>query len=187
MRRAKLALCALRWRDVDFDRGELTVRYAMERVKGEGMRIKQPKTVRSRRRLALSSPALAMLKAHRTQQIAQRGIRPDDSDWLFDGLKGPLAVESAWHAVKRVLLAANLGEHSLKALRSTHGTVMLTDTDASIDEVSRRLGHADSAITLRRYIGAVTGREKDLAEAFGDVVVGHEDPLQEKAVGRTDG
>ncbi|MFN2569634.1 MAG: tyrosine recombinase XerC [Candidatus Dormibacteria bacterium] len=50
-------LLALRWTDVNLDAGTLAVTGTLSRIRGEGLRIGEPKSKRSRRRVELSSVA----------------------------------------------------------------------------------------------------------------------------------
>jgi hypothetical protein len=52
---------------IDLKVGLLTVAYALQRVKGRGLELVEPKSEFSRRTLRLSQGALAALKEHRLQ------------------------------------------------------------------------------------------------------------------------
>ena len=45
----------LQWRDIDFDKGKLSVRRGLHRVDGKGLVFEEPKNERSRRTIALPS------------------------------------------------------------------------------------------------------------------------------------
>ena len=64
-------LLALRWSNIDFERGVLQVRGTMQPTK-EGLRIAPPKTKSSKRNIYLPPLALDALKAHRVAQKAER-------------------------------------------------------------------------------------------------------------------
>jgi integrase len=63
---------ALRWTDIDLDHGTLTVRRGLHRINGQGLVYEEPKADRSRRTLALPSPLVDALRAHRTAQLEER-------------------------------------------------------------------------------------------------------------------
>jgi integrase len=63
---------ALRWSDVDLDKGTLSVRRRLHRVSGHGLVYEEPKADRSRRTLALPAPLVEGLRAHRTAQLEER-------------------------------------------------------------------------------------------------------------------
>src|SRR5690606_28491925 len=64
-------LLALRWRDLDFDSGTLTVRQSLEQTR-DGLRFKQPKTSKSRRTVALSPITVDALRRHKAEQAKER-------------------------------------------------------------------------------------------------------------------
>ena len=63
---------ALRWSDVDLDNGTLSVRRGLHRVSGRGLIYEEPKADRSRRNLALPTPLVQALRAHRAAQLEER-------------------------------------------------------------------------------------------------------------------
>lgn len=62
-------LCALRWRDIDFDKEILTVNGNMKYFKGIGFCIDTPKSISSHRTVPLLSPVLQILKIHKRNQL----------------------------------------------------------------------------------------------------------------------
>jgi integrase len=67
----------LRWQDVDLDAAELQVSYALQRIKRPGaangkLELIEPKTDRSRRKIALPQVAVSALHAHRARQAVER-------------------------------------------------------------------------------------------------------------------
>lgn len=71
---------ALHWSDVDLDNGTLTVRGTLGRVCGR-LLITEPKTDRSRRNVPITAPLVAMLRAHRADQIAERLVAGSRADF----------------------------------------------------------------------------------------------------------
>ena len=69
MRRGELL--ALQWADIDLDRGVVRVERSVEETRA-GLRLKQPKTRAGRRNIALASDTVAMLRAHRAEQMRVR-------------------------------------------------------------------------------------------------------------------
>ncbi|CAA9582429.1 MAG: hypothetical protein AVDCRST_MAG87-3530 [uncultured Thermomicrobiales bacterium] len=61
----------LRWRDLDLDKGLLSVRHQLRVVDGVPTFV-EPKSRRSRRTLTVPAPLLAMLRRHRTRQKEER-------------------------------------------------------------------------------------------------------------------
>ena len=63
---------ALRWDDIDLERGHLQVRATLHRVGGKLVRDPMPKTKSSRRALPLPALVVDALKAHRSSQAVER-------------------------------------------------------------------------------------------------------------------
>jgi len=65
-------ILALRWSDIDLEQASLEVRHSLERVKGEGLRLSEPKSTRAKRALRIPQVCLAALTAHKVAQEKQR-------------------------------------------------------------------------------------------------------------------
>jgi integrase len=144
---------ALRWQDVDLDRGTVRIERSIEQTKA-GLRIKPPKTKHGRRNVSISPWLVAELRAHRARQQERRfalgiGRAPDDSPVFarWDGnIRAPHWLSQKFAEAMREL---RIGVH-LHALRHTHVSQLIA---AGLDvlTISRRIGHASSAITLDVY------------------------------------
>jgi integrase len=168
-------LLALRWSDVELDAPEklARVRRAVEETKGN-LRLKTPKTRTSARDVSLPEIVVEALREHRKRQLEQRfalglGKLADDA-LLFpalDGsLRGPRAFSKEWSDVAASIGLAHATFHSL---RHTHASDLI---DAGIDvvKISRRLGHASPAITLRVYAHLFRARDDKSSQAIDDAV-----------------
>ncbi len=69
MRRGEVL--AVRWRDFDLDGAVLTVNQTVEETKA-GLRVKTPKTKRSRRNITLPGLTVEALRRHRVRQLEER-------------------------------------------------------------------------------------------------------------------
>jgi integrase len=91
----------LRWPDVDFEAGVVRVRTQLKRRLDGAWVLREPKTKRSRRQIALARPALQALHRHQARQLEERRV-----------------VGAAWEDRKLVFCShtgATLGHHSLRA------------------------------------------------------------------------
>lgn len=75
---------ALRWSDLDLDRGTLRVDRSAHRVPGQGLVYEDPKSARSRRTVVLAPPVLASLRLHQAAQDVERAVA--GSEWEEHGL-----------------------------------------------------------------------------------------------------
>jgi integrase len=158
MRRGELL--ALKWRRVDLDAKTVEIEETVEQTKAHGIRAKRPKTKYSRRKITLADATVDRLREHRRSQLEQRvamGLgRLDDDALVFPavdgGLDSPDALSKAWSdfAADKGLLRASGKAVPLHALRHTHAS-QLIDAGVDVVTVSRRLGHASPAITLKIY------------------------------------
>jgi integrase len=64
-------LLGLKWSDIELDDASLQVRASLQKVRGTFV-LAEPKTARSRRKVALTSLAVEALRRHRARQVAQR-------------------------------------------------------------------------------------------------------------------
>jgi integrase len=169
-------LLALRWHHADLDGKNpvLRVREAIEETKAHGLRIKAPKTKNSIRDVTLPDivvDALRDLKRHQLEQRIALGLGklPDDA-LIFPRQNGapqsPRAFSKAWADV-----ADDIGfpQITFHAFRHTHASHLI---DAGIDvvKISRRLGHASPAITLKIYAHLFHARDDKSADAINAAV-----------------
>jgi integrase len=91
---ARLEEClALRWEDVDFDRGGVGIRRVVQwrRKADGGFYFLPPKTRKSRRTLRVSDSVLRLLRSHRRAQMQQRlkqGARYQPHDLVYASSEG---------------------------------------------------------------------------------------------------
>jgi integrase len=144
---------ALRWTDVDLDRGIIRIERSVEQTKA-GLRIKAPKTKAGRRNVAISPWLVAELRAHRTRQNEQRlslglGRGPDDGT-VFAAWDGSLEVpQRITHSFVRATKALGI-ICTLHSLRHAHVSQLIA-AGLDILTISRRIGHANPSVTLNVY------------------------------------
>ncbi|MCS7219575.1 MAG: site-specific integrase, partial [Thermus sp.] len=102
---------ALRWEDVDLDRGELHVRRAWTRVGSRGQ-LSEPKTPTSYRRVPVPAATLDRLRAYR-DALVDRGFSPEEilHFYLFPSRKGflqPAHPDAPDHLLRRLCRARGL-------------------------------------------------------------------------------
>ncbi len=146
-------LLGLRWSDVDFAEGSVSVRQTVLRVDGH-LIFSEPKTDRSRRTIPVPEPTKARLRAHRAIQAGDRlaaGQRWKDHGLVFATMIGtplePRNVDRHWHAVRA---RAGLGWVRLHDLRHACATFLLA-SGASPRTVMKTLGHSQISLTMNTY------------------------------------
>jgi integrase len=147
-------ILGLSWSAVDLDKATLRIERSLEQTKA-GLKFKLPKTKTSKRTVSLPPTAVEALRAHRRQQLEMRLAlgqgRPDGETLVFGTIEGnPIAPDTFsrnWH---RFVRARNLPTVSFHALRHTHVSALIA-RGIDVLTISRRIGHANAAITLRVY------------------------------------
>jgi integrase len=171
MRRGEL--CALRWTDVDLDRGELDVSKSIV-VIPHGLAEKTTKTDRSRT-VALDQVGVALLTYHQAKvyEWAQKAevVVPPDA-YVFshavDGSK-PFRPDNVTGFFTRVRDSVDLPQVRLHDLRHFTAT-QLIGAGVDVRTVAGRLGHSDPSVTLRVYSHALEERDRAAADIMGRVL-----------------
>src|SRR5262245_22604044 len=141
---------ALRWKDIDLDKGVVRIERSLEQTKA-GLRFKSPKTKHGRRNVAISPWLVADMRAHRARQQEHRlslGLgRAVDDSLVFARWDGSTR-SPHWLTQKFALAMGALKINAtLHGLRHTHVSQLIA---AGLDvlTISRRIGHASPTITL---------------------------------------
>jgi len=166
MRRGELL--ALQWRDVDLERGTLSVERSLEQI-GKGLRFKGPKSRHGKREISLPPSAIEGLRQHRRQQLELRlqlGVgKPSDDALVFSDHEGkpisPNNLSTWWR--RAIAKLPNVSHVKFHALRHSHASALIA---AGVDlvKVSRRLGHG--SITLNVYAHLFNKTDDDAAKAI---------------------
>lgn len=159
-------LLGLRWKDIDFDKGTLSVNQSVQQIKRE-VSLKPPKTKRSRRTLSLPSITLDALRAH---QIEQKKLRlqlgkyyQTELDLVFPNIEGGIWLPDVFSSAFRALVAkSGLGHFRAHDTRHTHASQLLRD-GVNPKIVSERLGHSTVAFTLDVYGHVMPDMEAETA------------------------
>ena len=158
----------LHWSDVDLDNGTAAVRGTLGRVGGR-LVISEPKTDRSRRTVPLSPAVVAMLKAHKAEQAAERlhagnqwapqhahtASRCRDALIFATELGGPVDPRNALRTIELAAEKAGVGTVGVHTLRHSAAVAWL-EAGVHIKAVADLLGHSSIAIT-----GDVYGHTSD--------------------------
>jgi integrase len=160
-------LLGLKWSDLDFVRGTLTVRRTLISVHAQAPRFGEPKSKTSRRTIWLPAEAIALLRAHRTRQAETRLANPywADHDLVFSTHIGtPLIRRNVLRAFKVALDRAGLPVSiRFHDLRHAHATLMLM-AGVPLKVASGRLGHSGITITGDLYQHVASDMDRDAAE-----------------------
>jgi integrase len=163
MRRGEIL--ALRWRNVDLERGALRVVESLEQTK-LGLRFKAPKNNKPR---TIALPAFALedlrcLKREQAEELLALGVRQTGETLVCgraDGEpKSPLALSQEF--ARLVGRTKDIPRVRFHDLRHSHATQLLRD-GVHAKVMSQRLGHSSVAITLDLYSHVDDPMESDAA------------------------
>jgi integrase len=164
-------LCALRWSDVDLDRGVVRIDAAVVTAPGRGIVIKETKT-HTRRGVALDVSTASALGRHRDlvrSRAAFGGVAVAPEAFVFssevDGGRPwrPEMASHRWDAVRRRIGLDGVRLHDLRHFQAT----MLLRGGVPVKNVSKRLGHRDAATTLNVYAQFLEEADRQSADLMG--------------------
>jgi integrase len=165
-------LLALRWRDVDLERGVLQVRATLQRTR-EGFVFAEPKTARSRCQVTLAPGAVEALRRHRRAQLEERlraGELWEDHDLVFcDELGRPLSGTAVTKRFRRLLERAGLPRVRFHDLRHTAASHLLA-RGVHPKVVADMLGHSTVTVTLDLYSHVAPSLHEAAAQALDELV-----------------
>ncbi|MGH7642843.1 MAG: tyrosine-type recombinase/integrase [Candidatus Dormibacteria bacterium] len=180
-------LFALRWKDVDLERGVIAVTGSAQRSP-EGLSIAEPKTARSRRQVICSQLALRALRRHRAWQDAQR--IEAGSIWTEHGLVFPNragGLMEGQNLLRRsfypLLAAAGLPRIRFHDLRHTAATLLLAE-GVHPRIAADLLGHSSPQLVLERYAHATGAMHREAALAMDSLLHDGERPFRARAAAR---
>jgi integrase len=160
MRRGEIA--AVRWRNVDLDKGTLSVVQSAEQTQA-GVRYTEPKRGKTRN-LSLSASVVLELRAWRAQQAQEMlrlGIRPTADTLICTTAAGEgIQPNSLTHEWLKSIEGTALPRIRFHDLRHTHATHMLA-SGVHVKIASERLGHSKIGITLDLYSHVMPGMQED--------------------------
>jgi integrase len=164
-------LLGLQWGDVDLEARTLSVRRTLEESSA-GVHLKQPKTVRSSRTIALPASTADALRTHHAAQQRARlaaGAEFNRLDLVFPGPDGePWRPSTFAAACRRVFKRAGL-TCRLHDLRHSHATMLLRQ-GVHPKVVQERLGHANVSITLDIYSHLTANMQQETAEKIDEAL-----------------
>jgi integrase len=153
-------LLALRRRDLDLVHARVTIARAAQRLTGEQVSYKEPKSRASRRRVAIPPHILDDLGEHLARFVGSE----HESPLFTSSTGGPISAEQLNRHWNRARLAAGRPDLHLHDLRHT-GATLAAATGASTKDLMARLGHSSPRAALI-YQHASEDRDRVVADAL---------------------
>jgi integrase len=168
-------LLALRWPDVDLDRGAVRVVATLEQRRGQTPVLAQPKSDRSRRQVDLGPATVGALRAHKAEAIKDAlasGQTYDRTGFVFSRPDGrPLSMSIVGKSWTRLNALAGVPQVRFHDLRHTAATLLLS-RGVHPKVVSELLGHSTVAITLDVYSHVIPSMQREAAQVMDDLLGG---------------
>lgn len=164
-------VCGVQWHDIDFDTDPVRVLIRRAVLEIEKKLIVQGTKTHAVRTVGLDEETAALLREHRTR-VSKLGLEggtpPKPDDFVFRKAPGsteplpPDRIGQAWWRLCRELgVKARL--HDLRHLQAS----MLLDAGETVTVVAARLGHRDTATTLKVYGQLMPGADTRAAGIIG--------------------
>lgn len=162
----------LRWRDVDLGLGYLRVSKQLQRLNGRSELV-EPKTLRSRRQVAMPMAVAKALREHRERQIVERELAREtwaNLDLVFSTALGkPLDATAVSKGFHRHLDRAGLAQRRFHDLRHSCATLLLVQGVAP-RVVMDVLGHSQIAMTMNTYSHVIPELRRTAADRMDELI-----------------
>jgi len=142
-------LCGLQWSDIDWKTKTITVSRNLQYTAQKGVYVAMPKNGKARA-VDIGEDSAALLKLLQDEQ-SQHHLSP----WVFsqEGTNEPIHPQSPTRFFKKFGDRHNIPDFHPHLLRHSAASIAITH-GADVVSVSQRLGHSDTAVTLRMYAHA---------------------------------
>jgi len=164
----------LRWQDLDLKTGLVTVQRTLVKT-GDGYRLDEPKTDRSRRTIPIPASVVEALRRHKAEQLERRlklGGAWEQPDLVFTNeLGGFVERQNLLHRhFRSALKAAGLPVTlRLYDLRHTAATLLLA-AGVHPKVASERLGHASITMTLDTYSHVMPTMQREASDKMEELL-----------------
>ena len=161
MRRGEI--CGIKWSDIDFNAGTLSIRRTITKKRGGGVSIGETKTTTSERTIILPPSVLTLLREKKAEAICE---------WVFPHYTNPsdpLHPDSAYGKLKTLLKNAELPLIRFHDLRHTFATqAMQGGVDAKT--LAGILGHTDASFTLDTYTHVTGDMQRNASSVVNNMM-----------------
>ena len=157
---------ALRYTNVDWDAGTITVDRALKYTPSTGSFIAETKTDAGDRVITLPPSMLSILREALWQDVMEEQDDPEHwqgARYIVHSRHGARVnkdTPSKWF--RKFADAHGYPELTFHGLRHVHATLLLQH-NIDLQSVSSRMGHSDPSVTLRAYADAMPARDQEAA------------------------
>jgi integrase len=166
-------IVGLRWQDIDFAAGMLRVTHSLERIKGSGLQLGDPKSAKAQRLLRLPQVCiLALARQKENQRIAREwcGAKWKEGDFVFTTSVGtPMQPEMVTREFKAIIAASGLPDMRLHDLRHSCATLLLAQ-GVHPKLVQETLGHSTYQLTMDTYSHMIPQLRNEVADRMDEIL-----------------
>ena len=157
--------CGLQWADINWKLGTITVKHNLQYTKSAGVYLTNPKNGQTRM-VDIGPKVIELLQRLRTEQ-ATKCI----SKFVFyqEGSPDPMNPQTPTRYFKKLEKRYGIKDFHPHKLRHTSASISLTH-GGDLVSVSQRLGHSDTAVTLRMYAHANEESIRKAGQAVRDAL-----------------
>jgi integrase len=172
-------LCALQWKNIDFDEHNIgiTKTYYNPKNKVTEYQLLPPKTDKSKRVIEIDEEVIDQLHRHKHEQNQlkmKKRLEYHDADFVivnhnrYPGY--PELIKTIENRMRRLLKIANLNtDLTPHSLRHTH-TSLLAEAGVGLQEIMDRLGHKDDDTTRNVYLHVTKTKKKEASQKFAQLM-----------------
>ena len=165
-------ICALKWEDIDFEAGTMSITKTVARIKSyreqggkTALLVGMPKSQKSVRKIPL--PGFVLKKSDELKKAI-----PNESCYVLSGSDAPIDPRTYQKLYKRVLKSAGVKYRKFHAIRHTFATRAL-ELGVDIKTLSEILGHSNVSITLNIYTHSLYEQKKRAIDKLNEMYITH--------------
>lgn len=170
-------LLALKWSDIDFETGVMTIKRTLSRARNPYTGLfetleQSPKTENGVRSIPIPSAIVSRLKVYRETQANQKLLMGElyiDRDYVFtDEIGKPLDDKRPGRNLKSILNSIGVPPIKFHALRHTYAT-RLFEAKVQPKTVQVLMGHTDIKITMNIYTHVMNEAKVEAVESLNNI------------------
>jgi len=165
-------LCALKWGDIDFEAGTMSIKRTVSRNRNfqysggkTALVVGMPKSQKSVRIIPL--PDFLLEISNKMKMYAE-----NENCYVLSGSNEPLDPRTYQKLFKRILKSTGVKDRKFHAIRHTFATRAL-ELSVDIKTLSEILGHANVSITLNTYAHSLMDQKKKAIDKLNEMHITH--------------